>query len=460
MVKNLVLIVFFSWIARLNAQTIKTDVLVIGGRASGVAAAIQSARSNAKTILAESDTVPLHPEQISSRSKSDFITVTPGGVATIKGSQNLSSGIWEEFRLKFRENHKEENEFDTARNSPLHYDSWSGRVILKKMMDSVKNLTVSTNAKFISIKKDGDFWEVGFKQNEKSKIIKARIVIDATSEGIVASFVNATIVPLDSVLNKPGSKLYRTSIAVADGLPGDRYNDSLAPPDNYPQFPAISFPIKATIAKGVDNLLITEKLFPAKLNLHYLPRQLALGQGVGSIAAYCAFYKTTTKKLRIRIIQGELLDFKAYLLPYMDISPSDSNWRAVQQVTATGLLKGVQKTNKNGSQFLFVPDSLVNTDEIKPGLLEIYSRAFLWFEKTKPGKQFTIGDMLDLISDYTLTDPEILKTKIQKSWNTSFHFKTSFDPSRQISRLEFAVLANAFLNPFARSIDLNGQFIN
>jgi thioredoxin reductase len=31
------------------ADTIKTDVLVVGGGASGVAAAIQSARSNVKT---------------------------------------------------------------------------------------------------------------------------------------------------------------------------------------------------------------------------------------------------------------------------------------------------------------------------------------------------------------------------------------------------------------------------
>ena len=460
MIKNLVLIVFFTGIMRLNAQIIKTDVLVIGGSASGVAAAIQSARSNVKTILVEPDTVPLLTGEISGTGKSNFITVTLGGVATIHESQNLSSGIWEEFRLKFKEYHKSDKDFDTTRNSPVHYDSWSGSEILKKMTDSVKNLTVNTNANFNSINKDGDFWEVGIKQNGKSKIIKTRIVVDATPEGIVASFVNAVVVPLDSVLNKPGSKLYRTAIAVADGLPGERYNDVIAHPDNFPQFPAISFPIKATIAKSVDNLLITEKLFPSKINLNYLPRQLTLGQGVGAIAAYCAFYKTTTKKIRIRIIQGELLDFKAYLLPLMDIRPSDPNWRAVQQITATGLLKGIQKTNKNGSQFLFVPDSLVDTDEIKPVLLEIYSRAFLWFEKTKPGKQFTIGNMLDLISDYTLTDPEILKTKIQKSWNTSFHFKTSFDPGRQISRLEFAVLANFFLNPFARSIDVNGQFIN
>lgn len=460
MIKKLILFLFFIGIARLNAQTLKTDVLVIGGSASGIAAAIQSARSNAKTILAESDTVPLYTGQITARSKSNFNTATPGGVAIIKGSQNLSSGIWEEFRLKYREYHKGEKDFDTTPNSPLHYDSWSASEILKKMMDSVKNLTVSTNTNFTSIKKDGDFWQVGFRQNEKSKIIKARVVVDATSEGIVVSFVNALVVPLDSIFNKPGSNLYRTSIAVADSLSLDGGNYFIFHGSNHTQFPAFTVPFKAVTTKGVDNLLVTEKLLPVKINSYYLPLQLTLGQGVGAIAAYCAFYKTTTKKIRIRLIQGELLDFKAYLLPLMDISPSDPNWRAVQQITATGLLKGVQKTNQNGSQFLFVPDSLVSTDEIKPVLLEIYSRAFLWFEKTKPRKQFTLGNMLDLISDYTLTDPDLLKTKIQKTWNTRFHFKTAFDTGRQISRLEFAVLANSFLNPFARSIDINGQFIN
>ena len=124
------------------------------------------------------------------------------------------------------------------------------------------------------------------------------------------------------------------------------------------------------------------------------------------------------------------------------------------------MLKGVQQVTRDGSQFLFKPDSLVNTDEIKPTLTELYTRAFLWFIKEKPGKKFTIGNLLSFISDYTLTDPKVLNAGIQKAWKTQYKFNLNFDPNRQVTRLEFAVLANKFLNPFARTVDLQGNVVN
>jgi len=185
-----------------------------------------------------------------------------------------------------------------------------------------------------------------------------------------------------------------------------------------------------------------------------------LGQGVGAMAAYCAFFKTTTKNLKVRIIQGELLDFKAYLLPFADIPQKDRDWRAIQQVCETGLLRGVQRVTGNNEQFLFMPDSLVSTAEVQPVLTEIYTRAFLWFGKEKPGEKFTLGNLLSFISDYTLTDPIVLKARIQKEWKALYKFEPYFDLNRAVTRREFAVLANKFLNPFARTVDLNGAMVN
>lgn len=458
MIKKLIVILFISRCSLLYAQTIKTDVLVIGGSPGGVAAAIQCARSKVKTILAEQDTVPTFYEEGFGHFEPGVVTA--GGVATLAGSRNLSSGIWDEFRKRFRAYHKGEKGLDTTNNSPLKVDSWSGSIILKKMMDTVKNLTIYTNTIFTAIKKDKDFWDVTVTQNGKTKIIKARLVIDATRKGIVASSAQATYSPLDSVLNKTGSKLYRTSIAMGDELPGESYNDNNAPKDNYPPFPAYCIPMKAVIAKGVDNLLITGMLLPNNIHLQYLPLQLTLGQGVGTVAAYCAFFKTTTDNLNVRIIQGELLDFKGYLLPFVDISQKDPDWRAIQQVCATGLIKGVQRVNDTNAQFLFRPDSLVSTAEIKPVLTEIYTRAFLWFDKEKAAETFTLGNLVSFISDYTLTDQQVLKFRIQKDWKTQYKFKTDFDLNRQVTRREFAVLANKFLNPFARTVDLNGALVN
>ncbi len=229
---------------------------------------------------------------------------------------------------------------------------------------------------------------------------------------------------------------------------------------NYPPYPAFTVPMNAVLVNNADNILVTEKVLPGNKNIQYLPLQLEVGQGVGTVAAFCAFFKTTTLHLNVRIIQGELLDFKGYLLPVTDIKQNDPAWRVIQQGCASGLLRGSQKITGSNAQFVFMPDSTVTTAEIKPILTEIYTRAFLWFGKEKPGEKFTVGNTLSLISDYTLTDTHILYNSMQKAWKGQYKFKSDFDLNRPISRREFAVLINRFLNPFARTVDLSGRLVN
>lgn len=435
MIKILIAIWLTVNCSLIYAQTVKTDVLVIGGSTSGVAAAIQSARSKVKTILAISGSLPQ-------------INTATSGMNEVSANKNIPSGIWGEFRNRVQDFYKKTPGYDTAYNAVLRFEPNAGAIILKKITDTVKNLTVYLNSKFTTIKKDGDYWQVNITQNGKSIEVKAKVVVDATENGGVASKAGVKI--SDGFDNN--KEIYRTSIASAEDLPG-QIN---LPGSYYP--PCI--PMITVLLKDADNLLITEKALSGKKDIQYLPLQLELGQGVGAVAAYCAFFKTTTKNLKVRIIQGELLDFKSYLLPFADISPQDHNWRAIQQVCATGLLKGVKQAIGKSTQFLFKPDSSVSTNEIKPVLTEIYTRAFLWFNKEKPGEKFTIGNLLSFISDYTLTDPKVFNAGIQKSWKTQYKFKLDFDLNRQVTRREFAVLANKFLNPFARTVDMEGRLVN
>lgn len=414
------MLLFVSSCSFLCAQTIKTDVLVIGRTPSGIAAAIQSARSKAKTVLVGAN------ENM------------PGGVSVISVARDLPSGIWSEFRARVHEFYKGKPGFDTGDNGELKFEGTTAESILKKITDTVKNLSSYPNSLFISIKKDGDRWEVHISQNEKIITIKARVVVDATEHGAVAAKLNMAAVDGVSQLNYR-SGIYRTSVASAADL----------------HF----VPLKAVILKGADNVLITEKILPAEKDIQWLPLQLELGQGVGATAAYCAFFKTTTKNLKVRIIQGEILDFHGRLIPFADIPQNDADWRSIQQVAATGMLKGWEAGNKN-PQLFFRPDSAVSTAEVKPVLTEIYTRAFLWFNREKPAEKFTVGNMLSLISDYTLTEPQVLKLNIQKAWKNQYKFKLDFNPERPITRREFAVLTNKFLNPFARTVDLDGRLVN
>ena len=260
------------------------------------------------------------------------------------------------------------------------------------------------------------------------------------------------------------SKLYRTSIGVADALPGQHYSVAGVPHISYPPFPAFSVPLGAVVAKDQENLLVLEKA----LSVTHLVNgavtnpavQMTIGQGAGAAAAFCVFFKRTTKQLDVRTIQGEILDHKGTLLPFADIPRTDRDFRAIQQVAATGMLQGIQKPRAEAADLLFMPDSAVHTAEVQPLLTELYSRAFIWFGKEKPGEMFTLGNLLSYISEITLRDPKELQEAIQKTWKTYYRFNTPFNPKRPATRREFAVLANRFFNPFARKVDITGRLVD
>ncbi len=434
MIKKLFVVLLFLNCSFTYAQTIKTDILVIGGGASGTAAAIQGARSKLKTVLAEAG-----PQLNAS-----MASQTTGIINT---GSNLPSGIWGELRKRVVDFYKKTPGYDTTQNAPLRLEPFTAAAILKSTADTVKNVTIKLNAPVASIKKDGDGWAVTISQDGKSQLIKAKVLIDATPNAAIAEKAGASVKPFNFTADN-----YRTSIASGEGFPAQSGN--MPSSNNYPPPPAYCIPLSAIVAKGADNLIVTGKFFPDD-DLQYLPNLLTLGQGAGATAAFIAFFKTTTAKLNVRLVQGELLDFKGYLLPFSDVQ-GDRYIRSIQQVGATGLLKGIQKANS----FFFMPDSSVNTAEIEPVLNDIYTRTFLWFNREKPRAKFTVENTLSLISEITLTDPKTLHISMAKNWKAQYKFVSDFDVNRPITRREFAILINQFLNPFARTVDMAGRFIN
>lgn len=408
-----------------HAETIKTDVLVIGGSVSGATAAIQSARSKLKTLLI----TPGQWLEHSMPSSASYAITT---------NKNLPTGIWGEFCGKTINFYSNTTGYQSQPNVTLKFDGTTGADVLLRIADTVKGLTIKTGMPFTSIKKDRTGWEVTSVKGDNTTIIEAKVVIDATEKGEVVTKVGASLPPMLDRSKTDVGLLYRTSVAV-----GDIMKDGFVT-------------MRSLLVRNADNLLVTEALLPANHDEQYLPLQMAVGQATGAIAAYCAFFKTTTKNLKVRIVQQELLDYKAYLMPFVDVKPTDRYIRAIQQVGATGMLKGEMK---NGELY-FMPEKAVSTEEIKSFLTEIYSRAFLWFNKEKPGDKFTQGNLLSLISEMTLTDPNTLRITMQRDWKQKYHFTSDFDSVRPVTRLEFAALVNQFLNPFGRTIDMVGNIVN
>jgi len=428
MIKKLLLILLFSWCCAVYGQTIKTDVLVIGNGPCAVAAAIQSARSKVKTVLVA--------EKITLSSENEKLV--------IEENIHTPSGIWGEFRNHVADFYRKMPGFDTTFNISLRLSKTDGEAVLLKMADTVKKLTMALNTAFAGIEKSGDEWEVKVLKDGKYQEIKARVIVDATEGGIVMEKAGGKAGNKISLRQVHDSNLFRTAIAAGETWPPQR-------PEENTIHSYWFIPLKAIVASGVENVFAPQAVLPAGKDANYLPVQLAAGQAAGAAAAYCAFFKTSTAHLNVRLVQGELLDFKANLVPFMDIPATDHDWRQIEQVSLTGLL---------GSRGFFEPDEPVETTSVRPVLTEIYTRAFLWFNREKPGEKFTIANTLSFISDYTLTDPVILKASVQKAWKTQFKFKSDFDLSRPITRREFAVLANKYLNPFARTVDLNGRPVN
>lgn len=441
MVKKVLVLLLFIRSSIAFGETIKTDVVVVGNGTAAIAAAIQSGRSKVKTLLL------LNGPWLEELSAQVMVTenrrvYTP-------------SGIYEELDKELRNFYKKTPGYDTLAK-PLRYEPYTAAATLKKMADSVKMLTVKISVSYTAIEKDDTGWKLSVLINGEKVTVKAKVLVDGTENGDLILKAGLNLPPaLKAWQDRSLPDLYRTSIA--SGTYNIKENTDLP----YATAPVYYVPLNAVVVPNAENLLtINNTLFPA--GRFDVTAKIALGQGVGATAAFCAFFKTTTKKLDVRAVQIEVLDFKTTLLYFEDIDRSDAYYRAIQQIAATGMLKGIHTPAgaESAGTFNFKPDLPVTTAEIKPVLTEIYTRAFLWLNKEHPGEKFTVGNLLSLISEVTLTEPGDLKATMQKLWKQEFKFESDFDVNKAVTRREFAVLANKYLNPFARTVDIHGKTVN
>ncbi|MXV14625.1 FAD-dependent oxidoreductase [Hufsiella ginkgonis] len=397
------------------AQTIKTDVVVFGGNAAGIAAAIQAARSGVKTLLVEE-------------------TGKLGG-NIVPSSKAFEGGLWSEFLKKTRAAKKDSNAQPDAVSTPTVLKSWT---------DSIKNLTVRYNATWSRIEKSGRGWEI--KLQDKATI-KANVAIDALPNGILAVTAGVFMDPKTKLprtiiqpvpLTKPyESQLYRTSVAIGtDTKTGESY----------------MVPLGALMAGGgVDNFFVIGKFAANQSSAD----AMFTGQAAGAGASYFAFFDESTKNMaltmRTRQIQSELFSYKSWMVPYADIKFSDPNFQVIQYTGLTGVLKPVQV---NGA-FYFKPDTTVSSEEIRPVIRQYYSRSQIWFADKKIEK-FTFGDMVSLIK-YTAVRGNELDKELQKNWKEVFNFSGTYDLTRVITRREFAILLQYYMKPYEVRVNLNGN---
>ncbi|RZL14362.1 MAG: hypothetical protein EOO89_16215, partial [Pedobacter sp.] len=129
----------------LQAQTVKTGVLVVGNGSNALGAGIQAAKSGVKTT----------------------ILLTEPGFSPVLSSKSIISGLERDF-LKAINNGKPVSPQENAND------------LIKKFTDTIKNLTIIKSATWTKFKRSGGGWVV---ELSKKNSIKAEVLVNADHSG-------------------------------------------------------------------------------------------------------------------------------------------------------------------------------------------------------------------------------------------------------------------------------------
>jgi hypothetical protein len=141
-------------------------------------------------------------------------------------------------------------------------------------------------------------------------------------------------------LEKPFTQaepLYRTGIAVGDYPIDQHHGKNPKAPDLYfVPVPSFNIPLGSLIPENVSNLIVAEKSISVS-NLvngasRLQPVVMEIGQAAGVLAGLAVQNKVSPEKVSIRKVQNTLVNQKAYLMPYIDVSPEHPYFRAIQKL--------------------------------------------------------------------------------------------------------------------------------
>lgn len=158
------------------AANVSTDILIIGGGASGTAAGVQSARLGVKTLIVE-ETPWLGG------------MLTAAGVSAVDGNYRMPAGIFGEFRSKLADYYGGLDSLKTGWVSNVLFEPSVGNRMFNELAAAEKNLTVMQPATVTSVKKEKKGgWTVTVRNTEtgKKQKIQAKLLIDATELGDIA----------------------------------------------------------------------------------------------------------------------------------------------------------------------------------------------------------------------------------------------------------------------------------
>ncbi len=254
-------------------------------------------------------------------------------------------------------------------------------------------------------------------------------------------------------------KYYRTGIAVGD-YPVDHHHNrhpeaATLPELHFYPIPSYNLPLGALVPLGVDNLIVAEKSISVS-NLvngttRLQPVVMQIGQAAGALASLAAESDMDIRETKIRNVQQNLLESGSYLMPYLDLKPADPCFKAIQRIGATGILKGRGMNVGWSNQTWFRINDILTWDELREGIADYWPAAELPSAKAeKP----TLAEVCTVINNLG-SEADMAKMLSCLEDNVC-----ASAPENEVTRLQYAVLVDEFLNPFGNfDVDYNGEVV-
>lgn len=276
------------------------------------------------------------------------------------------------------------------------------------------------------------------------------------------------------------SPLYRTGIAVGD-YPIDHHHKKNPEAPQHLDFygvPSFNIPLGTLIPANNPGIIVAEKSISVSNVVNGTTRlqaiALLIGQAAGTLAATAAKENIPAEKVSVRKVQNALLQTNAYIMPYFDVPLSHPHFEAVQKIGATGILKGQGVPTGWANRTYFHPDSLVKSNELAKDMAPYYPI------KNNQQKNILLSEAIDIIMQmakqefglnhqknnqkdqpnpsWNYSDKKSFTQQIQQAWVS---WKLGyFNLSMPLTRLEFAVLLNATIDPFnLKQVNHQGNII-
>jgi hypothetical protein len=268
-------------------------------------------------------------------------------------------------------------------------------------------------------------------------------------KGMVRMDVNHILEPY-----RKQSPLYRTGIAVGD-YPIDHHHDKYpnAPEIDFPKVPSFSIPFGALIPKEIPGLIVADKPISVSNivngSTRLQPAVLQIGQAAGVIGALAVLRKKQPAEVNIREVQQTLLDWKGYLMPYVDITPDDLNFQEINRIGATGLIRGVGEPYLWANRTWFYPDTVYTGHEFKTGISDLDLPPVSLGDGA-----ITQGKLCEILSKTSHKDISIVETAFR---SVCIQLSIKYDINAPVSRRTAAIAMDRIWNPFALyAIDKDG----